>query len=437
MPAVGGRATVPVLVLRDELVEVVEALVVAHVGHHVPGGGDNHVGALVLEAAHRGALLRRRRRIERVHLDDPAEAVGLVFVAGVAGVEARVVEFPLAGGRRAGQPVAPVAGGRAGGDEVAVEVFLAGEDGAPRRGAAGAVAEGPADGAAGGVGHGAHQRGPGHGSGELVGGVRQVAPVEPGALDVGPRLVLVLAFEFDDGQAVGGAADGPCFGGRQGCREHDRLVRVLVVGEQHGAAVLRAFQRQDVRVVVVVAELPGLGGRGLGVEVEVRGVVEERVAPADDRLPAEALRDGDGVDGGVHRCDRRERQLGLPEAVLRGRGQTRAAVGHGGSGRPQSAAERDRERARGPETQGGAAGDAGGGDVAEVAVGAGVADRAGAGVVALQRAGDGAALAFGVAEHGQEAELAGGVRHGEATFSGGRTFPVTLPADTYRETSPR
>ena len=40
------------LSVGDELVQVVEPLVVAHVGHHVAGFGDDHVGALVLEAAH-------------------------------------------------------------------------------------------------------------------------------------------------------------------------------------------------------------------------------------------------------------------------------------------------------------------------------------------------------------------------------------------------
>ena len=42
-----------VLGLGDELVEVVEALVVAGVRHDVAGLGHDHVGALVLEAAQR------------------------------------------------------------------------------------------------------------------------------------------------------------------------------------------------------------------------------------------------------------------------------------------------------------------------------------------------------------------------------------------------
>jgi hypothetical protein len=46
------------LVFGDELVEVVEALVVAHVCHDVPVLGDDDVRALVLEPAHRGVLAR-------------------------------------------------------------------------------------------------------------------------------------------------------------------------------------------------------------------------------------------------------------------------------------------------------------------------------------------------------------------------------------------
>ena len=416
-----------VLVLRDELVEVVEALVVARVRHHVAGFGHDHVGALVLEAAQRGVLLRGRRRVEGVDFHDPAEAVGLVGGAGVAGVEARVVEFPLSRRGLVGQPVALVLGRGAGRDEVPVEVLLAGEDGAPGGGAAGAVAQRAEDAAPGGVGGGPDQRRAGHRAGELVRRVVEVAAVQPGALDVGPRRVLVLAFQLDDGEPVRGGADLPDIGGGHRGREHDGLVGVFVVGEQHGAAALAAGDLEDVGVVVVVAELPRLRRRGLVAEVEVRGVVEDRVTPADHGLPGEAFRDGDGVDGGIHRGDGGELELGRAVAVLGGRGQAGAA-GHGGLGRGQGRTERDGERTGGAEAQGGAAGHGRGGDVAEVAVRAGVADLAGAGVVALERAGDGASLAFGVAEHGEQGELAsGGDRHGE-TFHGWIGGLPTVPA---------
>ena len=64
--------------LGHEAVEIVEALVVAHVGDHAAVLVDDHLSAFVLEAAHGGALLRRAGGIERIDLDDPAEAVGFV-----------------------------------------------------------------------------------------------------------------------------------------------------------------------------------------------------------------------------------------------------------------------------------------------------------------------------------------------------------------------
>ena len=65
-------------------VDVVEALVVTHVGHDAAVAVDDDVGALVLEAPHGGVLDRRRGRVHGVDLDDPAEPVGLVGVSAVA-----------------------------------------------------------------------------------------------------------------------------------------------------------------------------------------------------------------------------------------------------------------------------------------------------------------------------------------------------------------
>ncbi len=195
-------------------------------------------------------------------------------------------------------------------------------------------------------------------------------------------------------------------GGRHGGGEHDVLVGVFVVGEQHGAAALGPRDFHDVRVVVVVAELLGLRGCSLVVQIEVRRVLEHGVTPADHGLPGEAFRNGERVDGGIHRGDRRELQLRRREALLGGRRQPGAAGNsrfRGGNG----AAKYDGERTGGAEAQGGAAGHGGGRNVPEVAVGAGVADVAGAGVVALQGAGYGAALALRMAKHGEQVELAG------------------------------
>src|SRR5699024_5708206 len=128
-------------VARDELVQVVEALVVTGVGHRAAVLGDDHVRALVLEAAQRGVLARGGGGVEGVDLDDVAEAVRLVLVALVAGVEAVVLRLPAAGGGAVGETVALIRLGGAGGAEVPVEVLLAGEQRPPRGESAGARSE--------------------------------------------------------------------------------------------------------------------------------------------------------------------------------------------------------------------------------------------------------------------------------------------------------
>ena len=83
--------------LGDELVDVVEALVVAADRRHSGRPVDDHRRALVLDAAKRRALLRHRVRVERIDLHHPAEAVGLVRL--LAEVEA-VVELAPGEDRR-------------------------------------------------------------------------------------------------------------------------------------------------------------------------------------------------------------------------------------------------------------------------------------------------------------------------------------------------
>ncbi len=298
-------------VVRDELVEVVEALVVAHVRGDVAALPEDHVRALVLEAAERGVLHGRLAGLERVDLDDPAEAVRLVLVAGGAGVVAGVDGLPAAGRRLVGEAVALVRDARARGAEVAGEVLLAGEHGAPRGGAAGAVAERAEDARALGVVLGAQRRGSRGRARHGEGRVRGDAAVAVVADRVGPRLADGLAAERDDGHAVRGLADAALLGELGvvgGGREHDVLVRVLVVGDEERLLVPRV-DRDDVEVVVVVAELARRELGRLVVGVEVVGVAEERVAPADDRLPAVSGGDGELVDGGVDGRDRRERQV--------------------------------------------------------------------------------------------------------------------------------
>src|SRR5699024_8764634 len=129
--AAGGHSAA-----RDELVEVVEALVVAGVDDDGAVVGDVDGAALVLEAAERRVLDRCRVGVPGIHLDDVAEAVDLVGLGGE--VEAAVELLPPPVGRVGRDPVAVqlLEARRVGdlprGAEVLVEVLLAGEHGAPR-----------------------------------------------------------------------------------------------------------------------------------------------------------------------------------------------------------------------------------------------------------------------------------------------------------------
>ena len=80
--AVRGAIGAVDLAVSHELVDVIEAFIVALINDITAVFIENAGRAFVLEAAHRGALLRRRRRIERIDLDHPAETVGLVRFLG-------------------------------------------------------------------------------------------------------------------------------------------------------------------------------------------------------------------------------------------------------------------------------------------------------------------------------------------------------------------
>src|SRR3546814_6298413 len=104
--------------------------------HHAAVAVHDRLGALVLEAAHGGALPRRRGRIEHVDLDHPAETVGLVRL-GVH-IEALVVLRPGVPALTDGVALVVALLGMAveGAGEVAVKVLLGHQVGAPGRDAA-------------------------------------------------------------------------------------------------------------------------------------------------------------------------------------------------------------------------------------------------------------------------------------------------------------
>src|SRR5690606_11076978 len=96
------------------------------------------------EAPERGALDGLRLRRERVDLDDPAEAVGLVRVVRVGQVEARTEAAPAVKGGPAGaEAVARLPGIRLEpvAAEIEVDVLLARDVRAPRRMAVRAVVQ--------------------------------------------------------------------------------------------------------------------------------------------------------------------------------------------------------------------------------------------------------------------------------------------------------
>ena len=302
VPAGGVALARPVLPLGHELVEVVEPLVVAHVRGDRAVPVDPHVGALVLEPPHRRVLARGGGRVGRVDLDDVAEPVRLVRVRAGGGVEAGIDLLPAVHARRVRQAVALAAARRRVGPEVALEVLLAGQDRAPRRGAAGAVAERAGHPPPGRVG-GGPQQGTARGrSGQPERGAGRDPAVAAAAADVAPRLPAGAALELDDAEAVRGDQRAQHLGllvGAGGRREHDRPVRVLVVAAQQSRTTTRVDQ--DVEVVVVVAELQLLR-LGVGtVRVERGRAGEQRVTPAQDRRPLVARRHGQGVGLRGHR----------------------------------------------------------------------------------------------------------------------------------------
>ena len=115
------------LALRDELVEVVEALVIALVGRDVPGPADDDVGALVLEPAECG-VLHGRARSARAGRSRRSSRTGWARCGSRGSRPSRSAGPTFAPSARVtGRPeaVALLGRGLAGVHEVAVEVLLA------------------------------------------------------------------------------------------------------------------------------------------------------------------------------------------------------------------------------------------------------------------------------------------------------------------------
>ena len=193
--------------------------------------------------------------------------------------------------------------------EVLVEVLLAGQDRSPRGGAACAVVQRAEHPASGRVGRGLEQVVAGGRSGEDERRGPGDPPVErptPGGDEL-PPAGSADPLDLGDGQPVGGQRDLELLlGGRRAvgpAAEHQDLVGVLVVDDEQRAvlAAVTAAERDDGRVVAVVAELLFLRRAGLVVEVERRSVRGERISPGRHDGLLEAVGDDERVAGvGCH-----------------------------------------------------------------------------------------------------------------------------------------
>ncbi len=331
----GGDGVAPRM-RADELVDVVEALVVAHVDHGVALGVLGDHGGLVLEAPEAGVLHRRGGRVVGVDLDDPAERVGTVRVE--VGPPRVVGGRPLVAEALTAHAVTLVAGGLVVADplraavgllpEVAVEVLLAGEEGAPRGGAVAAVVDGADR---------VHARRIVVGDEEIVAAGpagethRRVGGDAAGVAGVDHVPAVVALLHRHDGDTVGGlllagllrrpvlATVG----------KEEMAVGVLLV-DAEDAERRRAVDREELHPVVAHAHLLFLLVRRVrGVAPEGGAAGHDRVAPRHDGLGRVAGRHRHGV-GGVGR-DRLERQQGVgarrPRHVGRGVGTLRRGEG--------------------------------------------------------------------------------------------------------------
>ena len=282
-------AALDIAFVADEAVYELAPLVVAHIDHDPPVGGEHDLRVLVLEAAERGPLLRRRRRIERVDLDDIARAVGLVGMPG--DIEPLVRTRPRIAPVL--QPDTVALEGRTGLEcgvarrEIEVEILLAGEMGAPRRAPVAAIVPGAEAAHARGIGGGPEQSVAARGTGYLHRRVGGDPPVVGRVPDDRPATAPLR--DLDDRHPVPGLALAHVVGG-PGLAPgvDDRAVHILVVDDKHVPAAI-GEQRHAVIVVAEGAFLALPGAARL--RVEVGPVRPHRIAPSGDDVPAVTLWD--------------------------------------------------------------------------------------------------------------------------------------------------
>ena len=339
---VGLGVTVVDAIAADELVDELAAFVVAHVDHCAAIAGLRQGGVLMLEAAQGGALDRGRLRIERVDLHHPAVAVEFVGVLGQ--VEARVVLVPVdvAAGHRGA--VALLGGvelvlGVAAAEAVG-EVLFAGQVGAPRGLAVGAVLEGAEDFLALGVGAGLEQRVAGGRAAEADRRVAVDAPVVARALDELP--LAVLALHLDHRHAFAGLGLAHVLGRlRQAAVGIEVAIVGVLVVDRHQRPMPVIREGEQAHAVVVVAKLRFLGqGGAVAAGVEGRAVLVQRLAPADQHRGRVARWQGDGVASGAGDAGKAQ-QLAVAGADSCGQGAAAQQVAAQEQGRAAQGAGTD------------------------------------------------------------------------------------------------
>ena len=302
-PLVVGAIVLAIAVATDEAIDVLEARVVAGVEHNAAVLIDDALCAFVAETAERGVLDRRRGRIARIDLDDPAEAVR--FVRLLVDVEARIVAPPaVPRARDAVARPAPLLSALGRGlilwpvrHEVAVEILLRRQVRAPGCVAARTIVERAEDAQACRIGRCSQACMAGGGAVERHGRRCRDAAVGFAFEDGTPALA--FAHDLDDGHAMRGHLDSNvCFGDlRKVCArdaldpgEHDFGIDVLVI-DAHKATIARVPEREERDVVVVVAEAPCLILAGQLARIERCHVWKERITPTEQDVRRIALGD--------------------------------------------------------------------------------------------------------------------------------------------------
>ena len=290
----------------------------------------------MLETAERGPLDRRARRIPRVDLDDPAEAVGLVAVGGE--VEALVGDVPAVTETRGGESVARFmrrrGQGRAGA-KIAVEVLLTGEIGAPRGVAVGTVVQGAEDFHAARIGGSPHQRMARGRTGDAARRVAGDPPVEAGRAPHFPAAV-ARRLHVNDVDAVAGLLRAHHVAGdrsgrivrRRGDVMDERRIDVFAVRDEQPPRVVAPGGRKEMHAVgvrAVAVQLRRLVHRAARIPVRR---VREGVAPRDQHPGGVAVRHAHRI---THRGDVRWHGGEADSASRRGRGlrMVRQAVDDG------------------------------------------------------------------------------------------------------------